>query len=265
MIVVVSVDPPRPGLVLSSLVESTPLTDTDAVALYEAAVTDTLRAAEQSGGEVLLNYRDEDTLPAEFGDNIDTDTDTDADTDAEAEIRTLAADALESVAAADSADDAPVRFERQVGSTHAARIGNTVTHLLEREGADAVGVLEPTVPLVARTEIDGAAMSLRRHDTVIGPSSNGRAYFAGFSEPIDFTDAYETPAVSTLATQAAAADHRIGFAPMLPTIGTEAGLCATLAMLEARKQAGRLNAEATATVVSDLGLSVGDDEQLERS
>ncbi|ELY87820.1 hypothetical protein C483_18023 [Natrialba hulunbeirensis JCM 10989] len=257
MIVVVPVDPPRPGLVLSSLVESTPLTDTDAVALYEAAVTDTLRAAEQSGGEVLLNYRDEDTLPAEFVDD---------NTDAEAAVRTLAADALESVAA-DSADDdnAPVRFERQVGSTHSARIGNTVTHLLEREGADAVGVLEPTVPLVARTEIDGAAMSLRRHDTVIGPSSNGRAYFAGFSEPIDFTDAYETPAVSTLATQAAAADHRIGFAPMLPTIGIEAGLCATLAMLEAREQAGRLNAEATAAVVSELGLSVGDDEQLERS
>ncbi|OIB56888.1 hypothetical protein [Natrialba sp. SSL1] len=265
MIVVVPVDPPRPGLVLSSLVESTPLTDSDAVALYEAAVTDTLRATEQSGGEVLLNYRDEDTLPAEFiGDNTETDADTDAK--AEAEIRTLAADALESVAAADSADDdGPVRFERQVGSTHAARIGNTVTHLLEREGADAVGVLEPTVPLVARTEIDGAAMSLRRHDTVIGPSSNGRAYFAGFSEPIDFTDADETPAVSTLATQAAAADHRIGFAPMLPTIGTEAGLCATLAMLEAREQAGRLRATATAAVVSELGLSVGDDEQLERS
>ncbi|ELY99776.1 hypothetical protein C482_09832 [Natrialba chahannaoensis JCM 10990] len=258
MIVVVPVDPPRPGLVLSSLVESTPFTDSDAVALYEAAVTDTLRAAEQSGGEVLLNYRDEDTLPAEF---------VDEDADTEAAVRTLAADALESVAAADSADDdtTPVRFERQVGSTHAARIGNTVTHLLEREGADAVGVLEPTVPLVARTEIDGAAMSLRRHDTVIGPSSNGRAYFAGFSDPIDFTDAYETPSVSTLATQAAAADHRIGFAPMLPTIGTETGLCATLAMLEAREQAGRLNAEATAAVVSDLGLSVGDDEQLERS
>ncbi|ELZ10064.1 hypothetical protein [Natrialba aegyptia] len=253
MIVVVPVDPPWPGLVLPSLVESTPLSESAAVTLYEAAVTDVVRAAEQSGGDVLLNYRDEETIP---------DAAADAGTgDAETAVRELAAAALEPT------DAETVRFERQVGSTHAARIGNTVTHLLERDQADAVGVLEPTVPLVARTELDGAAMSLRRHDVVLGPSSNGRAYFAGFTEPIDFTDAYETPAVSTLAkrTAAAEADLKLGFAPMLPTIATESGLCATIATLEARQQAGRPGTDTMAAAVAELGLRVGPDETLERT
>ncbi|ELZ00343.1 hypothetical protein [Natrialba asiatica] len=270
MIVVVPVDPPWPGLVLPSLVESTPLSESAAVALYEAAVTDVVRAAEQSGGDVLLNYRDEETIPDAVA---DANVNADAGAGAETAVRTLVDDALESVdadASADGspgADASPVRFERQVGSTHAARIGNTVTHLLERDRADAVGVLEPTVPLVARTELDGAAMSLRRHDVVLGPSSNGRAYFAGFTEPIDFADAYETPAVSTLAkrTAAAEADLKLGFAPMLPTVATESGLCATIATLEARQRAGRPRTDATAAAVAELGLTVGSDETLERT
>lgn len=275
MIVVVPVDPPRSGLVLSSLADSTPLTESEAAALYEAAVTDVLRAAEQSGGEVLLNYRDEETLPDEFVDASDASGDTSPD--AELEIRELAGNALESVDADEEAsgsngpngsDDADtIRVERQVGSTYSARIGNTVTHLLTQEDAGTVGILDPTAPLVGRTEIDGAAMSLRRHDVVLGPSSRGRAYFAGFTEPIDFTEAYEPPALSTLArrTTAAEPDLQLGFAPMLPTVATESGLCSTIATLEARQQAGRPGAATTARVVSELGLSVGSGETLERT
>ncbi|WP_408959072.1 hypothetical protein [Natrinema sp. 74] len=245
MIVVVPVDPPREGLVLSSLVETTPLSDAEAVSLYEAAVADVLRAVAGSGGDLLVNYRDAETLP-----------EADADGDPEAEVRALALEAL--------GEDADVRFERQVGSSRSARIGNTVTHLLEREGAQSVGVLEPTVPLVNRTEIDGAAMSLRRHDVVLGPSSEGRTYFAGFAEPIDFTDAYATPELSTLARCGADADLGVGFSPMLPTVATPAGLRATLAALEARRAAGRPGAAATAALVDELGLQVGADGGLER-
>ncbi|NUC72324.1 hypothetical protein HTZ84_08375 [Haloterrigena sp. SYSU A558-1] len=257
MIVVVPVDPPREGLVLSSLVDETPLSAADAVALYEAAVADVCWAVAQSGGDLLVNYRDAETLPDEF---------TDSDADPEAEVRALVIDALgEDAIAGDGDRDAGVRFERQVGSSRAARIGNTVTHLLEREGADSVGVLEPTVPLVRRTEIDGAAMSVRRHEVVLGPSAEGRTYLAGFREAIDFAGAYATPEVTTLAARATDADFGVGFAPMLPTVDTPAGLRSTLALLEARRLADQPGSEATAAVVDELGLAVGDDGSLERS
>jgi 2-phospho-L-lactate guanylyltransferase (CobY/MobA/RfbA family) len=246
MIVVVPVDPPRTGLVLSSLADRTPITEAQAATLYEAAVVDVLRAVATSGGELLVNYRDAETLP-----------DSAAGGDPAQRIRDLAESAL-----ADE-DLGDVRFERQVGSTRSARIGNTVTHLLEREEVANVGVLEPTAPLVARTEIDGAAMSLRRHDVVLGPSSGGRTYFAGFGEPIDFTDAYAVPELATLAELADDDGLGIGFAPMLPTIATESGLCATIAGIQARAVGNRPGAPATASVVEELGLGVSDEGSLE--
>lgn len=244
MIVVVPVDPPRTGLVLQSLVESTSLTSEAATTLYEASVVDVLRAGAASGGDLLVNYRDDATLPEAF-----------ADGDPESEVRNLVAAALE--------DPEEVRFERQVGSNRSARVGNTVTHLLEREGATTAGVLEPTVPLVSRSEIDGAAMSLRRYDVVLGPSSTGRTYLAGFAEPVDFTDAYAVPEVATLARRTADAGLHLGFAPTLPSIATESGLCATIATLAARAVADRPGAAATAAVVDDLGLRVGEAETVE--
>ncbi|RQG98659.1 hypothetical protein [Natrarchaeobius oligotrophus] len=248
MLVVVPVDPPSEGVVLSSLVETTSVTESEAVALYEAAVADVLRAVDASGGDLLLNYRDRETMP---------DGAVPSDADPEAAVRALATDAL--------GDVEGVRFERQVGSSRSARVGNTVTHLLEREDAGTVGVLEPTVPLVGRAEIDAASMSLRRYDVVIGPSSGGRTYFAGFTEPIDFTDVYEGVALSTLAGRAGDAGLDLGFSPFLPTVTSESGLCATLAEIEARRVAERPGAEATAAVVDDLGLGVGSEGALERA
>ncbi|QLG51266.1 hypothetical protein [Natrinema halophilum] len=245
MIVVVPVDPPREGLVLSSLVEQSPISDGEAVSLYEAAVADVLWAVARSGGDLLINYRDAESLPEAHSGG-----------DPESEVRALAVDVL--------GESADVRFERQVGSSRSARVGNTVAHLLEREDAQSVGVLEPTVPLVNRTEIDGAAMSLRRHDVVLGPADGGRTYFAGFSEPIDFADAYATPELSSLAQRAVADGFGVGFAPMLPTVATPAGLRSTLVGLEARRVADRPIAEATAALVDELGISVGEDGGLVR-
>ncbi|ELY61887.1 glycosyltransferase family protein [Natronolimnohabitans innermongolicus] len=263
MIVVVPVDPPREGLVLPSLVDESSLSPAEAVSLYEAAVADVLRAVASSGGDLLINYRDGETVPDEY---------VDGGADPEAEIRSLAVDALGKITevSAESdgeggADGDGVRFERQVGSTRSARVGNTVTHLLEREDATSVGVLEPTAPLVRRTEIDGAAMSLRRNDVVLGPSTEGETYLAGFAAPVDFTDAYTTPRVATLADRAAEAELGTGFAPMMPSIETPAGFRATIAMLEARAAAETPGGEATAAVIDDLGLSVGPDGSLERA
>lgn len=108
-------------------------------------------------------------------------------------------------------------------------------------------------------------MSVRRHEVVLGPSDEGRTYLAGFREAIDFTDAYATPEVTTLAARAADADFGVGFAPMLPTVDTPAGLRSTLTLLEARRLADQPGSEATAAVVDELGLAVGDDGSLERS
>ena len=247
MIVVIPFTPPRPGLVLQSLVESTPVTDEEAVGLYEAATADVLRAAADSGGDVLVNYRDEETLPE--GLEVDGEQ-------AETEARSLASDVL--------GDDSAIRFERQVGTTRAARVGNTVTHLLEREEATSVGVLEPTAPLVARTEIDSAAMSLRRHDAVFGPSLGGDVYLACFNTSIDFTDAYESPVFSTLVDESRNAGLDVGFVQLLPTIETECGLATTIAGLRARLRAGRPGGEVTTSVLDELELLVGEGGSIER-
>ncbi len=242
MIVVVPVDPPRAALACPSLVRTTEVEQAVATALYEASVADVCRAVVRSGGDLLVNYRDKKTLPTDAG-------------DPEAEVRALVADALESTEA--------VRFERQVGSTRSARIGNTVAHLLEQEGATAVGVLEPTAALVRRAEIDSAAMALRRHDVVLGPSTAGSVYFAGFTEPIDFSTAYEPPAMGSLTAGIDHAGLDLGFVPALPSIDSEAGLCGTITTLEARAVAGRPGGEATAAVIDDLGLGVDSDGDLE--
>ncbi len=85
------------------------------------------------------------------------------------------------------------RFEVQVGSTFAGRVGNTVTHLLDREDVATVAAVEPTAALLNRQLIDSAAMKLRSSGVVLGPAAGGRVYYAGFGEPIDFEDSYATP------------------------------------------------------------------------
>ncbi|ARS90386.1 hypothetical protein [Natrarchaeobaculum aegyptiacum] len=266
MIVVVPVDPPRAGLVCPSLVEETRLTPGDAVRLYEGAVKDVCAAAVASGGDLLVNYRDEETLPD--ANDEEADDDGKSNTNAKAAVCTLVEDALgfDLEGEGENDDDRPIRFERQVGSSRSARIGNTVTHLLEREGADSVAVLDPTASLVGRTEIDSAAMSLRRYDVVLGPSAGGRTYLAGFTEPVDFTDAYARPEreLQTLANRAEKAGLQLGLAQSVPTIATESGLCATIATLEARQVAARPGGEATAAVVDELGLSIGGGGTVER-
>ena len=250
MIVVVPVDPPRAGLVCPTIADQTPLEQSDAARLYRAATADVLRAVAESGGDLLVNYRDEETLPSEF---------VSEETSAEAAVRSLVSDAL-----GDTTDE-EIRLERQVGSTRAARVGNTVTHLLKRESVASVGVLEPTVPLVRRTEIDGAAMSIRRKDVVLGPTLEGETYLAAFSEPIDFDGAYTPPAVATVANRAADAGVGVAFAPMLPTVTTPAGLRSTLAILEARRTAGHSIPAASAGVIDELGLGVDSEGALTRS
>jgi glycosyltransferase A (GT-A) superfamily protein (DUF2064 family) len=239
-ITAVLVDPPRPGLVLPDLVATAPLSEREAATLYAAMVKDALSVVERSGAELLVNYRDEETLPDEH--------DSDNGTDAETAVRSLAADVL--------SDPDAARYEVQVGSTRARRAGNTATHLLETEGADSVSILDHRAPTVARTDLDGAAMSLRTSETVIGPTTGGRAYYHGMTELIDFDGAYDPPAVSTITRRAVEAGHDASFIDMHPLVGTAADLATLLVVIEARVTAGNPVPEATTEALYDLDLRV---------
>jgi hypothetical protein len=236
--VAVLVDPPRPGLVLESLPDSTPLSTGEAAELYSAMCRDVCRAVEASGGELLVNYRADEDLPAEFT----------SEESAEAEVRAMLRPVLE------SPDDA--RFEVQVGSTFAGRVGNTITHLLDQEEVTTAAAVEPTAALLSRQTIDNAAMKLRRHEVVLGPAFGGRVYYAGFGDPVDFADAYAPPAVETLTERALDADCSVDFLEMQPVVETGADLVTALAQLRARERAGRLRPEHVTAYLDEIGLTV---------
>jgi hypothetical protein len=236
-VVAVLCDPPRPGLVLPDLVNEGPLTGDEAAELYAAMLRDTFLAVDRSGGDLLVNYRPEELLPEAYRRE---------DVTAEAEVRALAAETL------DSLDD--VRFEVQVGSSYAARAGNTATHLLREEGVDSVAVVRGTAPFLTRTAIDSAAMKLRSTPVVLGPAPSGRVFYASFTEPIDFADAFDDPEVATLAARGDAADLGVDFLPMQPVLRTAADLETVLPILAARRDASRVVPTWTAPLVAELGL-----------
>lgn len=233
--------PPREGQVPTGLVDSTPLSAAEAADLYTAMLRDVCRAVEGSGGELLVNYRAASDL-----DGFDEDS----------AVEAAMQDAVKPVL---SSSDA--RYEVQVGSSHDARVGNTVTHLLEREEVKTAAVVEPTGPFLARQTIDNAAMKLRRNDVVLGPSRDGRVYYAGFGAPVDFAGAFAPPAVETLTDRSLDADLSVDFLETQPVVETGADLATALAMVRARAKAGRNRPEATAEFLLDSGLTTvaGDD------
>jgi glycosyltransferase A (GT-A) superfamily protein (DUF2064 family) len=239
-VVAVLADPPRPGLVLPDLAETSPLTESEAADLYAAMLRDTVIAVERSGGDLLVNYRPDDLLPEEFAEA--------GEASAEAEVRAVVVDALQ--------DPSTARFERQVGSDRAARAGNTVTHLLRDEGVQSAAVVPGHVPFLTRSLVDGAAMKLRSNPVVLGPSTNGRVYFAGFTEPVDFAGAFATPEVETLTDRAADADLDVGFLEMRSSVQTGGDLLTLVPTVRARWRAERIVPANTAEFVVEHGLHV---------
>lgn len=234
--VTVMADPPRPGLALPDLAETAPVSESEAADLYAAMLKDVLVAADAAGGDLLVNYRSDDAL------------DVAGETAAEAAVRATAAEAL--------GDLGDVRFEVQVGSTFSARVGNTVTHLLEEEGATSVGVVRPTAPLLTRTLADGAAMKLRSAPVVLGPAPDGRVHYAAFAEPVDFAGAFDPPALRTLTARGRSAGYDVDFVEMRPVVEDADDLATLLAVLGARRLADRALPAHTAAAVDDLGLGL---------
>ena len=239
-VIAVLADPPREGLVLSELVEATPLTAAEAAELYAAMFRDVCLAVERSGGDLLVNYRAEESLPGECV----------GEATPEAELRGHAADAL--------GGTETVRFEPQVGSSFSARAGNTVTHLLREEGADSVAVLRPTAPFLGRTHVDSAAMKLRSSAVVLGPAPDGRVHYAAFADTVDFEGAFADPEreLETLTTRARDAGHDVDFLPMLPVLERGSDVGTGLPFLRARLGAERIVPANTAAFVD--GTELGD-------
>lgn len=231
-VVALLAEPPVPGQVLPDLVDADVASPEEAADLYAAMVQDAVAAVVRSGGDLLVNYP-----PAE---------DYEGGVDPEASLRDLVDGVL--------GDPDAARFEVQVGSTESARVGNTITHLLEAEDVDTAAILRPEAPLVGRTVIDAAAMKLRSDPVVLGPAPGGRVYYAGFAAPIDFEDALASPAVETLTNRAIDADCGVNVESMQPLLRTAADLDDLLPILHSRERAGLAVPEATASVVSDLGL-----------
>ncbi|MFO7926753.1 MAG: hypothetical protein ACQET5_15920 [Halobacteriota archaeon] len=231
--VAVLADPPRSDVVLPNLVTSSPLSGTDVVDLYTALLCDTVLAAERSGGELLVNYRPGDALGI--------------DVDSEAEIRSV----LDGVVDADS-----VRFEVQVGETFAGRVGNTATHLLETEGVGSVGITYPEAALLARTDIDGAAMKLRSSPVVLGPAPGGRVTYAAFSEPIDYADSYAPPALETLTDRALDSGLDVDFLETKPYLRTATDLAELVVQVRTRAKAGAIVPPHLASWIADSDLGV---------
>lgn len=232
--VAVLADPPVAGAALPELADATPLSPTDVARLYGAMLADVCEAVQTGVGELLVNYRPAEQVPA--------------DVDSQSAI----ADAIE--------DEVPrpgdVRYEVQVGERFAGRAGNTATHLLESEGVDSVVLAEPTAAFLSREVVGSVAMKLRTRDAVLGPTTRGRVYLTGLAAPIDFADAFEPPAIETLTARAREADLDVGFAPMLPVIESADDLLTAVPSLRARVRAGRNAPPRTAAVVDDLGLRV---------
>ena len=237
-VVAVLANPPREGLVGTEIAESTALSPAEAADLYEAVFRDAVAAVSRSGGDLLVNYPERDQLPEEHR----------TDGAPEAELRTIVADTL--------GGTGDVRFEPQVGSTFEARAANTATHLLREEDADSVAVVRPTAPFLSRSIIDAAAMKLRTNGAVLGGSTRGRTYYAGFTEAVDFEGAFAEPSLRSLTEAARDAGLDVEFVETTPSLETGGDLLDVVPLLRARVAAERIVPEHVATFVHEHGLDV---------
>jgi len=229
--IVVLADPPEPGVALSALTSGTLLSEGAGARLYEAMLVDICRTVQAGGADLLVNYPPADRVPVDEPETV---------------LREALADELE--------EPAETRYEVQVGESFAGRVGNTVTHLLDEEGERQVGVTTPAAPFLRRDHVGGLGMSLRTEEVALAPAWGGRVALAGFTEPVDFADAFAPPAVETLVMRARDAGLSVDFLPRQPVVETPADLADAVAYASARVRAERLVPARTVSVVEDLGL-----------
>ncbi|MFW6383989.1 MAG: hypothetical protein ACOCZC_01155 [Halodesulfurarchaeum sp.] len=240
--VVLLPEPPVEGVACASLVKNSALTDADGVALYRAMLGDVLETLAGSTVDVLVNYPTAEDIPAG------------ADADPESDLRAIAGKAM----GPDRFED--VRFEPQVGSDFSAKAGNAITHLLREEEVQSAAALRPCVPRLVRSIVDEGALKLRRADVVIGPGPRGQVFFAGFSAPIDFAEAFADRPVETLTRRAREADLDVDFLRQRTILDRPSDLIGTLSRLQADVLAGKPVPERSWKTVQERGIDVRDGE-----
>lgn len=234
--VVLLADPPGAVAPLGALVPDL-LSATEARQLSRAMLADVAVTVQRGEADLLVNYpADDRSVASGLRDLLD--------------------------GAAPEPDS--VRYEPQIGSNRAARVGNALTHLLCEEEKKSAAVVDQTAVFLRREHVGRAAMLLRTSDVVLGPAPGGRVAFAGFREPIEFTDSYATPTLATFAERAAAAALGVDFLPMTPLVERPADLTTALAVLAARRTADRRLPPRTAALLDGWDLSVAADGSLSR-
>lgn len=228
--VVVLADPPVEACVPNLLpegVEGGPDSD-----LYRAMLADVCTAIQRGEGEVLVNHPPSEAVP----DGVDP----------EESLREALGERVPA--------PAEIRYEVQVGESKSGKVGNALTHLLESEGEETVAVADAAALFLRREHLGNAAMQLRTSEVVLGPAPDGRVYFAGFRESIDFEDAFGDPPIERLANRGREAGHAVSFLPMTPTFDGPDDFETVLSLLRARRRAERLVPERTAALLAEWGL-----------
>lgn len=225
--------PPSQSATIDRLASDT-LEREEAGRLYGAMLGDVCRAIERSGADLVIAVD-----PGEG----------DAE-EADADVRERVEEAL--------VEPEAVEYARQEGEDRPERLASEVLRLHET-GATSAAVVEPSAAFLARTTVDSASMKLRSSEVVLGPTTEGRVFFAGFGEPMDLREALESPALESLA-DLASEDRSVDFLHVLPVIEGPDDLTTAIPLLRARVAAGRLVPERTAEVVAELGLAVAERE-----
>lgn len=111
---------------------------------------------------------------------------------------------------------------------------------------DAVGqvgeptaVISPANPLVQRTHIDAAAMKMRRHDVVLGPTAAGGVWYHGIHEPREGEWIDPAPGVTGIVEDHLAAERSVDFIPPWPDATTVPGWHGIESLLVAHHAVGR--------------------------
>lgn len=237
-VLAVLLDPPRPGLVLQDVYETTPLSAEESALLYAAMAKDTVRAVAESGGELLVNYRADTEIPEKYR----------TDTPVIEELESLVSQAID--------DPDIARFEKQVGSSFENRVGNTVTHLLTTEDADSVAILDGKSPTLSRMTLDSAAMKLRRNNVVISPSIGGDWSYLGFTDTIDFTGVFDQPALVSIVNAVIDQEYSVDFLSLHPHVTDATNLATLVLLIEAKSTAGKITPAFTRDAIDRFGLTV---------
>lgn len=107
--------------------------------------------------------------------------------------------------------------------------------LRDQSTAASVALLDGRTSMIERTQLDSAAMRLRRDAVAIGPTPTGAWYYLGTSLPSDAWPATIASQIDSLAETFEQPDRAVGVLPLLPRIRSEESVEGMRAVLSARQ------------------------------